>query len=97
MSDLISREAFYKELSKNSVKSNLTEDDFDYICHLLFIQPTIDAEPVRHGHWEPIQVQPYFRKHYHNLDVCCSACHTRGNARKEFCSECGAKMDEVAE
>lgn len=51
-------------------------------------------EPVRHAHWEPIQVQPYFRKHYHNLDVCCSACHTRGDARKKFCSECGAKMDE---
>lgn len=89
MSDLISREAFYKELSKNSVKSNLTEDDFDYICHLLFIQPTIDAEPVRHGHW--IWVKDHWE---------CSVC--RGNRFQdlilgldaEYCGRCGAKMDE---
>lgn len=55
--------------------------------------PTIDAEPVRHGHW--IWVKDHWE---------CSIC--RGNRFTHdimlgldaaYCSRCGAKMDEVGE
>lgn len=55
--------------------------------------PTIEAEIVRYGHWEQIDVQPYFRKHYYNSDICCSVCHTRGNLKYNYCPNCGARMD----
>lgn len=54
--------------------------------------PTVDAEP-RHGRWERVAEQPYFRKHYHTL--CCSECHSEGYAKWKYCPNCGAKMDEV--
>lgn len=52
-------------------------------------EPTIDAEPVRHGRWE----------HLGGDEWCCSYCgeviHTEGSwekPEKKRCSECGAKM-----
>ena len=44
MRDLIDRKAFYEELNKSSVRNNFQEDDFDYIQHLLFVQPSV-SEP----------------------------------------------------
>lgn len=56
-------------------------------------QSTIDAEPVRHGHWE------------HHIDgTICSVCLESPceigdmriiNYNKPYCPNCGAKMDEV--
>ena len=46
MRDLIDRKAFYEELNKSSVRNNFQEDDFDYIQHLLFVQPSAD-EPMQ--------------------------------------------------
>lgn len=70
---------------------------FDTIVDM---QPTIDAEPVRHGHW----VNP----HWHNANYCCdcSGCHAEAMHAKfgwhdegiyPICPNCGAKMDEVSE
>lgn len=44
MHDLISRKAFYEEISKSSVRQNFTEDDFEYLCFLLFRQPAAGTE-----------------------------------------------------
>lgn len=45
--------------------------------------PTVDAEPVRHGHWE------------WDGDYICSNCGERGHRNKwKYCPNCGAKMDE---
>lgn len=56
--------------------------------------PTIDAEPVRHGHWD----------HLGGDEWCCSNCDdvifTEGSweaPTSKYCSNCGAKMDEVSE
>lgn len=60
----------------------------------------IEAEPVRHGHWE---VHEYwhgadrdnatmgtcYKSHY----VTCSMCGEREEEQKNYCPECGAKMD----
>lgn len=49
--------------------------------------PTVDAEPVRHGHW------------LKNGDrYCeCSVCHHEGNmsGADNYCRNCGAKMDDA--
>lgn len=52
--------------------------------------PTVDAEPVRHGHWE------YFHKQ--NKAVCTNCSFERDLdvdfGRAISCPNCGAKMDE---
>ena len=54
-------------------------------------QPTIDAEPVRHGRWN----------YRHEDDWCyCTACGTDAEGsdgeclETDYCPHCGAKMDE---
>ena len=57
--------------------------------------PTVDAEPVMHGHWQKrrnpmlYQVFPYV--------AVCSRCGTAFEIGTPYCGECGAKMDEVEE
>lgn len=61
--------------------------------------PTIEAEPVRHGHWID---KPTGK--YGNWQSYCSACgkHSQiggieSNRHKPRCPWCGAFMDEVSE
>lgn len=54
--------------------------------------PTIDAEPIIHGHW--------ILDKYDN--ACCSNCHREYSGKESyykvsFCAYCGAKMDEESE
>lgn len=55
--------------------------------------PTIDAVPVRHGHWETNSDRPD--------TLICSVCKCGFDMWKHdphnFCPNCGAKMDEVSE
>ena len=46
-------------------------------------QPTIDAEPAVHAHWE--------RKGFYCI---CSHCRCHSSCTSLFCQYCGAKMDE---
>ena len=51
-------------------------------------QPTIDAQPVRHGHWMFLpQKNGYLWK--------CSKCKGNYDQQYSFCPHCGAKMDGV--
>lgn len=50
--------------------------------------PTIDAEPVAHGHW----VKRYKSKYYH-----CSICGGLVEDEWHNCPHCRAKMDEEQE
>ena len=51
--------------------------------------PTVDAVPVRHGHWIPC----------HPLGddgpegYMCSVCRVGGWEKTDFCPHCGARMD----
>jgi len=51
--------------------------------------PPIDAEPVVHGHWERPAAFPVF--------PFCSICNSINSGESNYCSNCGAKMDEEAE
>lgn len=50
---------------------------------------TVDAVPVRHGHWEN-----YLKE---GLRWKCSECGSRFETPYHYCPHCGAKMDEVTE
>ena len=58
--------------------------------------PTIEAEPVRHGHWERHYSRPNV---YADLCWYCSACGAKfgyeWTNHFKICPDCGAKMDEV--
>lgn len=57
--------------------------------------PTIDAEPMRHGHWVEDKERPW--------RWICSECYTYmsnetdRNMEMNYCPNCGCKMDEVEE
>lgn len=73
------------------------ERDVDYygpwIREEIIDSPTIEAEPVRHGHWE-IHTDAVGNTYYE-----CSCCHTTWweiKSNDNYCSACGAKMDEAS-
>lgn len=55
--------------------------------YIINLAPTADVEEVKHGHW--VQPNPYCKPF-------CSICSTfeQSGKKKNYCSECGAKMDE---
>ena len=65
----------------------------------LALTPTVDAEPIRHGHWRADETV------YTTGEVWCSVCRTLyyigdlydvggGNNLPNYCPNCGAKMDQ---
>ena len=92
------------ELLKKKIHYGETEYYFDhYAVQIEDIEnaPTIDAELIRHGHWEVgwYLVSTSRGRRYTKASVC-SCCHQqskRGRSRYSYCPNCGAKMDEVTE
>ena len=62
-------------------------------------QPTIEAEPVRHGRW--LSLEGWFNKSIVKCSVCGNTLDMDGvNAGRgdaNFCPNCGVKMDGGAE
>ena len=60
-------------------------------------EPSVDAEPVRHGRWETKEytTEDSFDDWIviHHEEVC-SECGKGQGERSKFCPHCGAKMDE---
>ena len=55
-------------------------------------QPTIDAEPVRHGKWE-MKPDPF--GFFDEIPVCSECgCTTKIREKTKYCPNCGARMDE---
>ena len=73
------------------IKEALTEGAYDYVdAKQIADAPTIDAVPVRHGHWETNSDRPD--------TLICSVCKCGFDMWKHdphnFCPNCGAKMDK---
>lgn len=51
--------------------------------------PTVDAVPVRHGHWIDVNGDGSLWR--------CSVCGETQCCESNYCGDCGAKMDEVTE
>lgn len=50
--------------------------------------PTVDAEPIRHGHWVEVSPQECYK---------CSVCSLTNDWEDIYCPNCGAKMDAKGE
>ena len=83
-------------LNEKDKTKNFGYDGVSILTEITYA-PTVDAEPVRHGHW----VNPHWR----NANYCCdcSECHAEAMHEKfgwhksgiyHICPNCGAKMDE---
>ena len=85
MMRLIDADALINTLNKEKIEFNA---DINYF---ILNAPTIDAEPVRHGHWEFIGGYGYQYR--------CSNCVRCAEHRTNYCPSCGSKMElnEVAE
>lgn len=74
------------------------------IVDLVDEQPTVEAEPIRHGHWISA-CQTKFDKLFFPRMFKCSVCGNyldfdginAGWGDTNWCPNCGAKMDEVSE
>ncbi len=86
---LIDADEFAKDIYKCVMYGNTALIDKYEVLHRLNNAPTIDAEPVRHGHWDIIYTDniPYAYR--------CSLCGTTRIDKVYYCPHCGAKMDEV--
>ena len=72
------------------VSNSASLEVIEKIMDIIKEAPTIEAEPVRHGHWT-------LDRHEHGV---CSVCHMTsvdiiGGEFHNYCPNCGAKMDEV--
>lgn len=68
-----------------------TESEFIY---MIDSQPTIEAEPVRHGRWD---VKTIWYQRLGMMQSECSVCkfHLSGDLSNwKFCPHCGARMDK---
>ncbi len=55
-------------------------------------QPTVDAEPVRHGKWE---MKPDLFGFFNEIPVCSECgCTTAMRDKPLYCPYCGARMDK---
>lgn len=79
-------------IDADELKEELKDMDIVIVKHnvedLIDEQPTVDAEPVRHGKW--YTAEKYNGYLYWN----CDQCHQHFTSQKSnFCPNCGAKMD----
>lgn len=92
MPRLIDADEAYKVLT--DYYHHRTEIQHEALKEALSKVPTVDAEPVRHGHWI---------NHFDDLfpeesTQECSVCHAEQMGtmlNDNYCPNCGAKMDEV--
>ena len=75
--------------------------DIADLIEIIETQPTVDAEPVRHGHWLAVKGWDDVIGELDNAE--CSVCHETQEGEYwaktyyKYCPNCGAKMDEVEE
>ena len=111
MSELIDRNALIDALMTYTWQDEDEHliDDWDekrrFIEDWLPSLPTIEAEPVRHAHWNGWTAthwtkkcdeygDPIFKEHKYYQ---CSKCRRRTVIKSAYCPACGCKMDEVSE
>ena len=95
---LVDADKLVKQIPKTSVdifencRNCRLLDDLE-VRMIISNAPTIEAEPVKHGHWIAVE-------NGNDGDAKCSRCgcyHHVWEAYGYYCQHCGAKMDEVEE
>ena len=81
---LINADKLKEDMSKRQIKQRDLNASFFAVINE---QPTVEAEPIRHGHW----IRPY-HDHYKQCSVC-ERIHYTIPWNAAYCPFCGAKMD----
>ena len=86
MTRLIDADALKKHLHKDPLYPLVEKYGMDGVIDA---QPTIDAEPVRHGNWRFVNCAT-------GLRCQCSEClhWVDAGTDRNYCPNCGARMDE---
>lgn len=92
---LIDADAF-NHFDYSCFDGQLSEDaiqGMDTVLNVIDTAPTIDAEPVRHGHWIPwLNAKDEFGKQFTAIHMC-SECKTANHYYPtDYCPDCGADM-----
>lgn len=91
--ELITKKQAFRVIADSNSSTKMTLACYDELLDGIATARAIEAEPVRHGHWEKLYDRNYK----------CSVCGAWYEADKEeildfdYCPHCGAKMDEVTE
>lgn len=86
-------------IDADEVKQRVVDTYFDTLipCVIRAVDdsPTVDAEPVRHGHWIEIIEDGKMKR----VTSCCGDDQTKLTVwyKPDYCPNCGAKMEEVSE
>ena len=94
--DLISRNALLEAIDAEFFKTDpMGEEQLGFLTcrRIARTAPAVDAEPVRHGRWEPTELHKSFGI---LKGVKCSLCGEEKFATQyayNYCPNCGAKMD----
>lgn len=93
-----------KQFGENWLQDKMTKNGLLIAKRIVSKQPTIEAEPVRHGRW--IECDYKTLEHgeiesAYKAGLCCSECRTGFKKNhmtyKAFCPACGAQMDGGAD
>ena len=100
---------YFNKFARDGLKTELIELAISDLAEVVDNVPTVDAEPIRHGHWLTTEAYPH--------RVVCSECYGtyvrneniiegryKGDeivpiycTEAEYCPHCGAKMDEIVD
>ena len=95
MSRYIDAELAVKHIEEMTLEHERMQSNFSANWMIDFLEafPTADVEPVRHGRWIE-QTHEWDFPPFHYTDYKCSLCGIREQAKRNYCPDCGAKMDE---
>ena len=87
------------EKTDSVIQSELGVYDTTDLKEMLKFFPTEDVAPVVHAHWAPHLRKEFLYDHGPEFEFvddgyACSNCRHYETFRTNYCSECGAKMDE---
>lgn len=84
----------FKTVVKQFAKSSSFLKEYisciDAVMEAIDKQPTADVQEVKHGEWK--NQEPGYRV----ADFMCSVCHSESDKLFDYCPDCGARMDGVA-
>ena len=89
---LVDADEVYKVLT--DYYHHKTETQHEALKEALSKVPTVDAEPVKHGHWKRTDIL-FCRQNAVRCSCCGHLTPTYGKVLDSFCRFCGAEMDEV--
>lgn len=106
MSRLIDADFVIDTVNEFKGKNRKTDLGIKLVEEIVSIAPTVDAEPIRHGHWNILTPQDDDGGW---VAISCSNCNfvtPYASSRKEieengfayhYCMYCGAKMEEIVD